>query len=67
MPKTDMAPTMTFQAAKLRARGLSLETINPDRRTPMAENISPAVPVIKLDAEADCLYCVSMYFGKKIQ
>lgn len=25
------------------------------------------LPVIKLDAEADCLYMVSMYFGIKIQ
>lgn len=67
IPNTEIAPTMTFQAAKLLACGFTLDTIKPDNSTPIAENINPAVPVIKLEVDADCLYCVSMYFGRKIQ
>lgn len=62
-----MAPTITFHPAKYLARGLYLDITNPESNIPIAEQTSPAVPVIKLDADADCLYWVSMYLGRNIQ
>ena len=64
---TEKTPTMTFQAAIYLALGLYLDMMIPDIKTPTAENTNATVPVTKLEAEADCLYWVSMYFGVKIQ
>lgn len=67
IPMTDNNPTSTFQAAKYLARGLNFDITKPEARIPIAENASATVPVTKLLTEADCLYCVSIYFGVKIQ
>jgi hypothetical protein len=48
IPSTEITPTMTFHAARYRARGLYLEMIRPDRRIPKAEKTKPTVPETKL-------------------
>lgn len=67
IPITEDNPTSTFHAAKYLALGLYLDIIKPDAKIPIAEKVKATVPVIRLETEADCLYCVSIYFGVKIQ
>lgn len=67
IPTTEKSPTKTFHAAKYLARGLNFDITRPDASIPIAENANAIVPVTKLLTDADCLYCVSMYFGVKIQ
>lgn len=67
IPTIDKAPTKTFQMASERAFGLNFDITKPDDKIPNAEKAKATVPVTRLDTDADCLYCNSIYFGVKIQ
>lgn len=67
MQATDKKPTMTFQKAKYRARGLNFVITKPATKIPAADDIKANVPVKRLEADDDCRYKVSMSFGEKIQ
>lgn len=69
-PRREAAPTSsaaTFQAASARGRGRKRQMTTPEARKPSAADTSPYEPSTRLDMEAVCWKCSSMYLGMNAQ